>query len=77
VEESLAHVLGKPAEQLSLSPDSRILDELGLDSLQVINFLLEVEDRLQVQIDVSSLQIDDLKTVDAFLGYLDKVSIPV
>ncbi|WP_055693525.1 acyl carrier protein [Streptomyces prasinopilosus] len=62
----LAEVLaGKiPPEQITVDAD--MVQELGLDSLQAIQFLLRVEDEFDVELDYETLSLDHLRSVRYF-----------
>lgn len=46
---------------VALSQDTDLVDELGLDSMKVMNLLLEVEDELDVAIPLNALA--DVRTL--------------
>jgi len=54
------------ARQVSIKPDSLLLEELALDSLDLVAVILQVQDRFQVEIDpdeIPNLQcVGDLVT---------------
>ena len=53
---------GAPSSGLAaVTASSRIKDDLGLDSLAVMNFVMVLEDRFDVSIPIDSL--NDIKTV--------------
>ena len=47
--------------RLEISEDTDLLGDLNLDSLQVMNFMLQIEDRFDISIPVSILP--DVRTV--------------
>jgi acyl carrier protein len=66
LKELLADAAGDPGLAARLPDDVDVVDDLGLDSLQMISFLLAVEDRFDVEIDFEALQLDDLRSLDRF-----------
>lgn len=62
------------AEQLNIAPDkidlkSRVIEDLGADSLDVVEMLMVLEDEFNVTVsDEESLQ---LKTVEDIVGLID------
>ncbi|MBB4796238.1 acyl carrier protein [Streptomyces nodosus] len=62
----LAEVLADkvPVEQITVDAD--MVQELGLDSLQAIQFLLGVEDEFDVELDYETLSLDHLRSVRYF-----------
>ncbi|BFH11911.1 phosphopantetheine-binding protein [Paenibacillus melissococcoides] len=62
-----------PAWELRLTPETNLIDDVGLDSLQLIHFMLKVEERLKVRIDFERFEYEHLQSVRAFLGFLGKL----
>lgn len=54
----------------TLTPASDLINEVGLDSLQMINFILEVEDRFGVEIVYEDLDYSCLLSIDKFMAFL-------
>lgn len=57
--------------QTPLGPDTQ-LNETGLDSLDVINFLFSVEEKTGVKIPDEALDTEDLRTLGAIADYIDR-----
>ncbi|GAA3183393.1 MULTISPECIES: acyl carrier protein [Streptomyces] len=53
-----------PVEEITVDAD--MVQELGLDSLQAIQFLLRIEDEFDVELDYESLSLDHLRSVRYF-----------
>ncbi|EFE72089.1 acyl carrier protein [Streptomyces viridosporus] len=53
-----------PVEEITVDAD--MVQDLGLDSLQAIQFLLRVEDEFDVELDYESLSLDHLRSVRFF-----------
>lgn len=66
MKELLAEILGDPRLAASIPDDVDIVDDLRLDSLQMISFLLAIEDRFDVELDFESLGLDDLRSLRQF-----------
>lgn len=66
LKELLAEVIGDPGLATGISDDADLVDDLRLDSLQMISFLLAVEDRFDVELDFESLELDDLRSLRRF-----------
>jgi acyl carrier protein len=66
MKELLAEVMGDPGLAGGISDDADVVDELRLDSLQMISFLLAIEDRFDVELDFESLELDDLRSLRRF-----------
>lgn len=57
-----------PADKIKGSSD--IMNEVGLDSIQMIAFILTLEDVFEVEIDFETLDAETLSTVDNLCGYI-------
>lgn len=66
----LAGVLGDASLAERLSDDVDVVDEVGLDSLQMISFLLAIEDRFDVEVDFGALELDDLRSLRGFAALI-------
>lgn len=58
------------------APQDAVVDENfdirnGLDSLSLVSFLLNVEDEIDVEIDIETLELENLKSVKVFAEYLE------
>ena len=52
----------------TLTPETRILEDLGTDSLDVVEMLMSVEDEFDVEI--PDEKIEDLKTIGDVVEYI-------
>lgn len=66
----LAEVLGDRDMAEGIADEADIVTDLGLDSIQMINFLLRVEDELNVELDFESLDLAHMSSVKRFCGFL-------
>jgi acyl carrier protein len=73
--DTLKQILGKikadPALAARLGDGADLVDEVGLDSLETLQFMLEVEATLAVQIDFDKLEFSYLRSLQALAGFLD------
>lgn len=65
----LATALDRPDLRTRVGPRTSLLRDLGIDSLQMITFLLRVEDEFDVAIDYESLELAHLETVESFRAF--------
>lgn len=56
----------------TLNGQSDIIGESGMDSLQLINFILKVEDEFEVEIDFDEFDLSHLGSIDKFLHFIDQ-----
>lgn len=66
VKEILAEQLDSNAEEMTM--ETRIVDDLGADSLDVVEMLMTVEDEFEIEIPDSV--IEDLKTIGDVVEYI-------
>ena len=69
----LEHVTGKAGLAERLSDTANVIDDVGLDSLEMMNFMLEIERRLAVDIDFDKLDFDAMRSLSVLAGFLAKV----
>ncbi|MEO3872006.1 acyl carrier protein [Nonomuraea sp. B12E4] len=68
VSDVLAQVLNR--EPGTLDAGTRLFDDLGLDSTAVLEVLMELEDRLGLEIDTDSLEHDHFESVGTLAEFL-------
>lgn len=56
----------------SLSASSDIVNDVGLDSLQMINFILKLEDEFCIEIDFEAFDYSHLDSIDKLCCFIDK-----
>lgn len=60
----------QPELRQSLTPQTDLNNDIGLDSLQMIQFMLKVEDQLNVVIDYDQFDYEHLRSIDTFITFL-------
>lgn len=55
----------------NITEDADIINDIGLDSLQLINFLLRVEDEFGIQVDFDNLDLKCFESLEAFCVFID------
>jgi acyl carrier protein len=72
--DALKRILGKiksdPELPLRLSNHADLVAEVGLDSLEMLQFMLEVEASLAVQIDFDRLDFSYLRSLETLAAFL-------
>jgi acyl carrier protein len=66
----LAGVRGDPA-LLDLPDSASLVDDVRLDSLELLTFMLEIEAKLAVRIDFERLDYDHLGSLAELAAFLD------
>lgn len=60
-----------------VTPDMRLMDELGLSSSLALELLLELEEQLEIQIDVELMDQDQMTTVEDLATFIAGHSRPM
>ena len=63
IKEILAEVKEAPDLAATLSDDADIINEVGLDSLQVVTFLFKLEEAFEIEIDFEQFDYSDLSSI--------------
>lgn len=66
----IGEVINNPALAQSFPADADIITDIGLDSLQMIDFMLKIEEEFNIELDFDSLEIGKLKSIRTFADYL-------
>jgi acyl carrier protein len=66
----LARSLGDEEWAGQIGDDADIINDLGLDSVQLIGFFLLVEDEFDIELDFDRLEIDGLYSIKSFCEFL-------
>jgi acyl carrier protein len=56
-------------EEDSITPDTNIADDLGADSLDVVDLLMSIEDEFEIEI--PDEEVENLKTVGELVKYIE------
>lgn len=74
MQEKIIQILARVKEDATLVDrvhgSSHLVNDLGLDSLQLINLILLVEQEFYVEVDFESFQIHHLSSLDRFTDYV-------
>ena len=73
VREIIATQLGVPAEQVT--PDANMVNDLGADSLDVVELVMALEDELGIEVPDEDAQ--KLSTLSAVVAYLTEKGIGI
>lgn len=57
----------------SLTGESSIIDDVGLDSLEMINFLLMIEEEFGKEINFERLEYSNLASINTFVSFLQSL----
>jgi len=68
----ISDVKEDPACLTKLGPDSDIIHDAGLDSIQLIHFILRIEDEYDVEIDFEEFDMDHLGSIAGFCNFVNQ-----
>jgi acyl carrier protein len=71
IKDILAVVKEEDALRETITPKSDLINEIGIDSLQMIQFILMVEEAFRVEISYEDLDFQYLLSVEAFMRFLE------
>lgn len=60
-----------PSLENALGDNTDLISDLNFDSLEVLQFMLEVEEQLNIQIDFEKLEFSALEDIQILAGFLD------
>lgn len=72
IKKILSEVKDTPVAVMTLSDDTDIINDIGLDSLQMVTFMLKLEQELDIQIDFDNLDFSNLMSVGSLCDFLSK-----
>ncbi|MEH1790998.1 MAG: phosphopantetheine-binding protein [Nostoc sp.] len=75
IKKILSEVKDTPATAMALSDDTDIINDIGLDSLQMVTFMLKLEEELNIEIDFDNLDFSTLMSVGNLCDFLSKQKI--
>jgi len=70
IEQALSEVLERQVS--GMAPETRLFEDLHLDSTSVLELLMALEDAVGIEVDPESLEISDFKTIETLAGYVSE-----
>ena len=68
IEQALSEALQRPIS--GMPEETRLFDDLHLDSTSVLELLMALEDAVGIEVDPESLDISDFKTIGTLADYV-------
>ena len=65
-------ILKELSNQDTITNDSRLLQDLALDSLSMVMLLLQIEEAFEIELDESDMNPNDLETVSQVIDLVSK-----
>ncbi len=55
-----------------LTESTNLVTQVGLDSLQLVTFMMRAEQQLGIEIEYQDVNLDDVSSIDRFCAFLGK-----
>lgn len=72
IKQILSEVKENPNFIETLSDNTDIINDVGLDSLQMVTFILKLEEQLDIEIDFDSFDFSHLSSITSLCDFLSK-----
>jgi acyl carrier protein len=73
IKDILEEVRGVPGLSRSLADSASLIDDVGLDSLEMLTFMLKIEEQLRVRIDFEQMDFSYLQSIRALADFLSRM----
>lgn len=73
IKDIVARLKRDPGLAARLDDAADLVDGVGLDSLEMLQFMLELEERLAIQIDFDQLEFSYLRSISRLAAFLDSM----
>ncbi len=67
----IGEVMGNEKFAGRIDENSDLINDIGMDSLTIINFVLLVEDEFGVEIDFDEFDVENLRSINIFSSYIE------
>ena len=68
----LAETIEADVNEVSWNRETDIINDIGIDSLQLVRFLMRLEEELNITIDYETLTFEDLATIGSLENCLSR-----
>lgn len=69
----LAETMEADVNEVSWNRETDIINDIGIDSLQLVRFLMRLEEEMNITIDYETLTFEDLATIGSLEAFLSRV----
>lgn len=73
IKQIVATIKRTPSLARELHGDTNLIEDVKLDSLELLQFMLEVEERLAIRIDFEALDFSHLQSIARLAEFLDSM----
>lgn len=74
MKEKIKNILAQVKESIDISDisdNADLMNDIGLDSLQMINFLLQLEDEFDIELDFDSLDYQHMRSLPKLTEFME------
>ena len=68
----ISEVTNKNLHLKDISKNFDLINDFGIDSIQMINLLLKIEDDFDIRLDYNNLKYDDIRSINNLLLLIQK-----
>lgn len=72
LQEKITNIIWELSPVESIKPENKLQDDLGLDSLEMVMLLMEIEDEFEITLDEADMNPYDLETVESVVNLVGK-----
>lgn len=66
----LSNILNKDSSQFELTDNTDLMDDLGLNSLDFLQFIIQLENEFDIEIDIEKLEIQYFKKLSLLKSFI-------
>lgn len=66
----LSNILSKDSSQFELTDNTDLMDDLGLNSLDFLQFIIQLENEFDIEIDIEKLEIQYFKKLSLLNSFI-------
>ncbi len=70
IKKTIVLVMNDQSLQETITEETDLINDIGFDSLQLVDFLLEIEKEFGIDINLESLEIDQVRSVRNFIQFI-------
>lgn len=74
IKKSIAEILGDEGKEKKIEPNMDFINDIGLDSLQLVNVILDLEEEYDLNIDFDEFDFDKVQTLQGLAEYVKELS---
>ena len=74
IRKSLEEILGEEGEKKELEANMDLINDIGLDSLLLVNVILDLEEQYDLNIDFDEFDFDKVQTIQELAEYIKELS---